>query len=246
MRQTWILVGVGVAVFAAVVLATLPASLLVDRLPAELAIDGVGGTLWNGTADQLRLRGAPLGALRWNAEPLALLRGSLAYRIEVSRPDGYLRGRIAATLGGALEGDDLELRLPITALHPEAGSEAWGGGLAGRVQHARLERGWPVELTGTFSIDGLRPPGSGLAIGSYAIEFDGRANTATQLVGRVRDVAAPLLVRGQLAIRHDRSYRLEGEVTPRPGASPEVTRAVAFLGTPDAAGRRSFEITGTF
>ncbi len=246
MRQTRLLVLVGVAVFAAVIVATLPASLLASRLPSDLAVEGVSGSIWNGAADEVRLRGAPLGSLTWNVEPAALLRGSLAYHVEVLRPDGFLRGRVAATLSGALEGDALDLDLPITALHPEHADDAWGGTLTGRIEHLRLEGGWPVALTGSFGIAHLRPPGSTLEIGGYAIEFDGRANTAEQLIGRVRDVDAPLLVRGQLEIRHARSYLLQGEVTPRPGASPEVGRAVEFLGLPDAAGRRSFEITGTF
>ena len=246
MRQTRVLILVGLAVFAAVIVATLPASLLAARLPADLALEGVSGTIWSGAADELRLRGAPLGSLSWSVEATALLGGSLAYHVEVIRPDGFVRGRIAATLRGALAGDGLELDLPLTAMHPEHGSDAWSGALRGTIEHVRLEQGWPVALTGAFAISHLKPPGSALELGGFAIDFDGRANTAEQLVGRVRDVDAQLLVRGQLAIRHERSYRLEGEVTPRPGAPADVTQAVAFLGTPDAAGRRSFEITGTF
>jgi general secretion pathway protein N len=246
MGQARLLVIVGLVVFAAVIVATLPASLLASRLPPELAVEGPSGTIWNGAADEVRLRGAPLGSLTWIAEPGALLRGALAFHVEIVRPDGFVRGRLAATLSGALEGDGLELDLPITALHPEHADDAWAGALSGRIEHVRLEQGWPVALTGTFGIGHLRPPGSALEIGGYAIEFDGRANTAEKLVGRVRDVDAPLLVRGQLEIRHERAYLLQGEVTPRPGASPDVERAVAFLGPPDAAGRRSFEITGTF
>ena len=246
MRQSWLLTLVGLVVFLGVIVATLPASVLVDRLPKDLAVDGVAGTVWNGSADSIRLQGAPLGTFTWNAEPLALLSGRLAYRIEVTRPDGFVRGRVAATFGGALEADGMDLSLPVTALHPEHGPQAWEGTLTGSVERVRLEHGWPVALVGTFTVAKLRPPGSPLAIGDYAIEFDGRANTPSQLIGRVRDVAAPLLVRGQLQLSHDRSYKLEGEVTPRADASADVSRAVSFLGTPDASGRRSFEITGTF
>jgi len=85
-----------------------------------------------------------------------------------------------------------------------------------------------------------------LAVGSYALDFDDGAASAGQLVGRVRDLQAPLVVRAQLTIRRDRSYTLEGEVTPRPGAGADVSQAVAFLGSPDSSGRRAFTITGTF
>jgi len=245
MRQGVVIAAVGALVFVGVGIATLPASLLVGRLPPELTVEGVSGTVWNGGADAIRLRGTPLGAFSWSAEPAALLTGEFSFRIEVTRPDGYVRGRIAATIGGALTGTDLDMQLPLTTLHPGS-QEDWRGGLHGTVQSVRLERGWPVLLVGAFQMTGLTPPSSDLPIGDYALEFDGRADTPTQIVGRVRDLAAPLVVRAQLVIRRDRSYTLEGEVTPRPDAPPDVSRAVAFLGNPDAAGRRTFQITGTF
>jgi general secretion pathway protein N len=246
MRQGPILAVVGGLVFVGVAVATLPASLLVSHLPPDLTVEGVNGTVWNGGADTISLRGAALGSFSWQAEPASLLEGRLDYRIQVTRPDGYVRGRIGATGGGALVGADIELGLPITALNPEFAANAWRGDVKGSIRSVRIETGWPVALTGTFTMSRLQPPGSVLEVGSYALEFDGSATTPTQLVGRVRDVAAPLVVRAQLVVRRDRSYTLEGEVTPRPNAPPEVSNAVAFLGAPDAAGRRAFIITGTF
>ncbi|HUO80866.1 MAG TPA: type II secretion system protein N [Steroidobacteraceae bacterium] len=245
MRQGALIAGVGVLVFVAVGVATLPASLLVDRLPPDLKVEGVSGSVWSGGADSIRLRGTPLGGFSWSAEPAALLTGELAFRIAVTRPDGYVRGRIGATIGGALTGRELELELPLTALHPGSQKD-WQGQLHGKVQSVRLEKGWPVALVGAFQMTGLTPPASELPIGDYALEFDGRADTPSQLVGRVRDLAAPLVVRAQLVLKRDRSYTLAGEVTPRPDTPPDISRAVRFLGAPDAAGRRTFEITGTF
>jgi general secretion pathway protein N len=245
MRQGAVIAAVGAAVFVGVGLATLPASLLVGRLPADLKVEGVSGTIWNGGADAIRLRGTPLGGFSWSVEPAALLGGEFAFRIEVTRADGYVRGRVAATAGGALTGREIELELPLTALHPGS-QQDWQGTLHGTVQSVRLEQGWPVALVGAFQMTGLTPPSSDLPIGDYALEFDGRADTPTQLVGRVRDLAAPLIVRAQLVIRRDRSYALAGEVRPRPDAPPDISRAVTFLGPPDAVGRRTFEITGTF
>lgn len=246
MRQTLVLGGVGALVFLGVAVATLPAALLVDRLPAEIRVAGPSGSVWNGAADSLVVQGTPLGALAWQLQPAALLQGQLAYRIDVSRPDGHVRGRIAAGLGGVLTAEGLELQLPITALTPQYSANGWRGAVAGTVRAARLEGGWPVALAGTFTLSDLQAPGSSLSLGSYALDFDAGATTPAQLLGRVRDLAAPLIVRAQLTIRRDRSYVLEGEVTARPAAPPEVSTAIAFLGAPDAAGRRAFTISGTF
>lgn len=246
MRQGVVLALVGGAVFAAVAVATLPASLITSRLPPQVVLDGVAGSIWSGSAEHLTLQGSPLGTLTWDAHPAALLGGRLEYSIELTQPAGYVRGRVALHVGGAIDADDVDLALPITALNRNPAANAWQGDLAGHVVHARLEGGWPVAVDGKFTMSKLRPPGAAFDVGSYALEFEPSATTAERLVGRVRDVNAPLEVRAQLAVQRERSYVLEGEVTPKPGAPPDIANAIAFLGPPDAAGRRSFTITGTF
>jgi general secretion pathway protein N len=246
MRQGRVLGSVGALVFVAVAVATLPASLVLGRLPPELRFEGASGSVWKGEADSIALRGVPLGAISWRSEPGALLSGQLAYRIVVTRPDGAVRGRIAAGFGGVVTATAVELKLPINALTPGFAENGWRGVVEGTVGTARLERGWPVALAAHLTLRNLSPPSSALTLGSYALEFDEGASTPQQLVGRLRDIEAPLTVRAQLLIRRDRSYTLEGEVTPRPGTPPEVNNAIAFLGLPDAAGRRAFTITGTF
>jgi general secretion pathway protein N len=246
MRQRTLLAVIGAVVFLGVGIATLPASLLVARLPAELTLQGVGGSVWHGAADSVRLRAVELGALRWDLDAPALLRGRLEYEVALERADGYLRGRVAATPGGTLLAHDLRLALPVGALSAVSSANGWRGNLTGTVQSARVAAGWPTALVGQFEVAQLRPPGSTLEVGSYTLEFSPGSGTAARLVGLVRDHEAPLVVRAQLAISSDRSYVLEGEVTPRPQAPPEVVNAIAFLGAPDAAGRRSFTVTGTF
>lgn len=246
MRQGVLLALVGAAVFVGVGIATLPASLVTSRLPPEVLLAGVGGSVWSGGACQLTVRGIPMGALAWRAQPLSLLEGRLTYAVALERPDGYVRGLVSATRQGALSAEGITLELPLTALSPNVTADAWRGALAGTVRKARVEGGWPVDVVGTFRMSGLRPPGADFTIGDFELDFDAGASTPTRLVGRVRDVDAPLLVRAQLQIRRDRSYTLQGEVTPEPGARPEIANTVAFLGTGDAAGRREFTITGTF
>jgi general secretion pathway protein N len=246
MRQGPVIALVGGLVFLAVAVATLPASLLAGRLPPELRAEGLGGSVWNGSAEALALRGAPLGALTWVLEPASLRQGRLEFRIELTRPDGYVRGHIGATFGGVITADGLELSLPITALTPGFAENGWRGEVSGTVRSARIEAGWPATLVGAFTLAQLHPPGSTVALGTYALDFDAGASTPQQLVGRLRDLEAPLSVRAQLRVQRERSYVLEGEVTPHPGAPPEVANAIAFLGAPDAAGRRAFAISGTF
>ena len=246
MRQRTLIVVVGGVVFLGVGLATLPASLLASHLPSEVTAEGVSGSVWSGAADVIRLRGQPLGAASWTAEPLALLSGRLNYHVELERPDGFARGRLGASLGGALLGEDLEFDLPMSALGGGPSGSGWLGSVAAQLKTLRLENGWPVALNGHVTVAKLQPPGAQVAIGSYAIDFDPPGDSGDKLIGRVRDVDSPLLVRAQLVLKHDRSFSLEGDVTPRPGAPQEVMQAVAFLGAPDAMGRRQFVLGGSF
>ena len=244
MRQRTLLVLVGGIVFVSVGVATLPASLVTSHLPPELTLEGVSGSVWSGAADTVRLRGASLGSASWTAAPLSLLGGRLDYHLEVARPDGFVRGQVGASLGGTLSGDEIELDLPIAALAGTQAENGWAGELAGTIHSVRLEHGWPVALTGSFTASRLQPPGAEVTIGSYAIDFDPQA-VPGQLTARVRDTDSPLIVRAQLVIKPDRSFSLEGDVTPRPGAPRAVTQAVAFLGAPDAIGRRQFVLGGS-
>ena len=244
MRQRTLLVLVGGIVFVAVGVATLPASLVTSHLPPELTLEGVGGSIWSGAADTVRLRGAPLGAASWTAAPLSVLAGRLDYHIELASSEGFVRGGVSAALGGALTGNEIELDLPIASLGGAPAGNGWTGELKGTLHSIRLEHGWPVSLEGALTASRLRPPGAEVSIGSYALDFDPEALPG-QLTGRVRDTDSPLIVRAQLVIKPDRSFSLEGDVTPRPGAPSAVTQAVAFLGAPDAMGRRQFMLGGS-
>lgn len=246
MRQGWLLAAVGGLVFVGVGIATLPASLIVSRLPPQITLEGVGGSIWSGSATRVAYHGVPVGSLTWRSRPAALFTGRLAYDVDVQRTDGFVRGAIAMTLGGAVTAEDVQLSLPLTALNPAAGANAWRGDLEGTVQRARLENGWPVDLVAELGMLRIRPPQGTMEVGNFAIAFDAGASTPERLVGRVRDTAAPLVVRAQLIVGRDRAYTLEGEVAPRAGAPRAITDSIAFLGPADAMGRRAFTITGTF
>jgi len=245
MRRRTLLLGGGAA-FLVALAATLPASLIAGRVGPRLALSGAYGTIWSGGADQVSLDGAPLGALEWSAHPLELLRARLSYHVILTHPAGHLSGDVAVGLGGAIEASAVEFSLPINALSVLQRPDSWQGAVSGRVDHAVIEQGWPSALAANLTLSGLRPPGAAFELGSYALELDPAASKPDTIVGRLKDVSAPLTVRAQLAVKRDRSYVLEGEVTPKPGTPPTIANQLAFLGPSDQLGRRTFSVTGTF
>jgi general secretion pathway protein N len=246
MSRRRLLVLLGVAVFLLAGIATLPAGLVAERIAGPLKLEDVYGSVWSGGAERVSLDGAPLGTLDWQCHPLALLRGRLAYTLELTHPHGHVRGEVALAPGGSLSVDAATLELPITALDPHPLPGSWLGRVAGEVRHAKLIDGWPVELAAKFTLADVHPPNTDLELGRFALDFDPEAARPDSLVGRIRDLEGPVSVRAQLSIRRDRSYLVEGEVAPKPGAPPEVASTLAFLGPPDRAGRRGFSIQGLF
>jgi hypothetical protein len=81
--------------------------------------------------------------------------------------------------------------------------------------------------------------------GSYSLTFP--APIAGDPLGQLRDLGGgPLAVEGTLRLTPDPGFDLEGLVTARPTASPELAKDIQFLGSPDAQGRRPFSLSATF
>jgi general secretion pathway protein N len=236
----------GVLVFAVVIAATLPARVLVPLLPTRLALTDVSGSIWDGAAAQVSLDGTPLGQLQWHLSPLEGLRARLAGDVAITRPDGHLSGHLSLQRSGQLEAQGLTLDLPLNTLHPESTQAGWQGRLRGEVSYARLERGWPVALAGRFTIEHLRAPNAPDDLGRFHLTFDPRDSTPQALLGRLQDDGGPLSVTAQLRLEPARAYQLAGDVAARGALSEDLSRALAFLGSPGENGRRPVSMSGTF
>jgi general secretion pathway protein N len=236
----------GLAVFALIIGATLPASLLLPLLPVRLALSEVSGTVWDGQARELRLDGVGLGSLTWHLSPIALLQIRLAGEFALDRSDGQVAGHLSLQRGGVLTAESVRLDLPLNALHPQSADESWQGRLRGTVTSARLQDGWPVALVGEFSLEHLRAPHAPDDLGGYVLSFDPRDQAPEALLGRLHDDGGPLAVTAQLRLNASRTYEVSGDVGVRGAVSGELGRALAFLGTPAADGRRPLALSGTF
>jgi hypothetical protein len=66
-------------------------------------------------------------------------------------------------------------------------------------------------------------------------------------VGQLRSLSGPLDVEGTLRLtRSPPGFLAEGLVATHPDASPQLVQSLAYLGTPDAQGRRHFSVENAF
>jgi general secretion pathway protein N len=243
MKKLWPIVALGVVAYLVFAIATLPARLLVSRLAPAVTAAGVHGTVWNGQAQVVQTGNTRVGSVAWKLRALPLLIGRLQGDLKVTRVDGFAQARFKGRFSGAIELTDVTASTPLAALAAAPGG--WTGTVNARLAHLALENGWPMSAEGTIEVLDLTGPARRPAnMGGYKITFPPGAS-GDELVGALSDMGGPLNLAGNLRLKPDRSYVVEGAVAARPEAPKNVADALQYLGPPESDGRRPFSIAGT-
>ena len=230
-KRPWWLIAFGLAAVLAFAIATLPASVLERQLPrVGLEAAALSGSVWEGRAQALAWRTAPLGDLSWTLSPLSMLRGRIAGDLDLVRPDGRLRSSFSTSLGGPLRLEGVTADLPVEALAalPIGMPRGWRGRVSGQFDEIVVQDGWPTTLRGTLEMDALiAPPPRNTSIGSYHVVMpDPQAGStgADELNARVADKEGPFSFEGRFTLGADRSFLLEGTLAPRGSTPPALAR----------------------
>jgi general secretion pathway protein N len=242
--STWI-AAIAVLAFVIFLIARLPASWVAPTPPSEVACGDVSGTIWSGTCTSLTAQGQALGDLTWDVHASRLLAGKLNAALVLARPTGNVQGTVEVGFDKNITAHDLVADLPLDhALMPQIPANLHGSvhadlavlRLAGRtikviqghVEARDLQQGLgaSAEPFGSYSL--VFPPGSG------------------DPVGQLRDLGGPLEVQGTLRLTSEPGFALQALVKARPDAPADLQRAIQYLGSPDAQGRRPFGTEGTF
>lgn len=234
-----------VAVFALTLLVRLPAAVLGWFLPRSVACDSPAGTLWRGSCADLRSGAFELADVHWQLHPLGLLRAQAA--LDVDSNDPRARGNAHVTLhaNGDLDLATLNASLPLEGglLPVPAG---WSGVLGVGIDRASVRGGRVTAVQGTLTARSLRMSHPDADLGSYELNFPAAPVGDQPMIGILRDLGGPLSLSGQLQLRPDRSYELNGILAPRDTSSAELQQVLNLLGPPDADGRRAVSFAGTY
>lgn len=245
MKKIWPLAVLGIVSYLVFAIATLPAQFLVSRLAPAVMAAGVQGTVWNGQAQVVQAGATQLGSLSWTLHALPLFTGRLAADVKITRSDGFIQGRISSGFSGNMTLNDVTASLPLSALPPNATPGGWTGTVNARLATLTLVDGWPTSADGTIQVADLTGPARRpLNMGGYKITFP-PGTSGDELVGALGDTGGPLDIAGNVRLKSDRSYLIEGAVATRPEAPKSVADSLQYLGAPDAQGRRPFSIQGT-
>lgn len=245
MKKIWPLAVLGIVAYLVFAIATLPAQLLLSRLAPTVVASGVRGTVWNGQAQVVQIGSMALGAVEWKLHALPLLMARLSADVKVTRPDGFVQTSLDGGLSGAVTFKDLTGSIPLSSVAAAAAPGGWTGTLNVRLAALTLDNGWPISADGLLEVVDLTGPARRPAnMGSYKVTFP-PGPAGEDLVGAIADAGGPLEIAGNIRLKPDRSYVIEGVVAARPDAPKSVADTLQYLGTPDAQGRRPFSLAGT-
>jgi general secretion pathway protein N len=231
--------------FVLVLIARFPARWIGPLLPHGMHCLQLDGSVWSGSCSGLTRGASTMGDLTWDLHALQLLRARLELRLDLSNQGSYLRGTVAFGFGGALHGRDVQLDLPLTSAlisSLPAGAQAR---LMGKLSRVEWTGKYLAGLEGQLDIQDL-VGAQGQAFGNYQATFGADSQGADTPSGVVHDTGGPLALDATLQLTHDPGYVVQGHVAARPSASNTLADDLKYLGSPDASGRRTFSLQGTF
>jgi len=237
MRKPLLLVAVGAILLLLFLLMLWPARVAVGwLLPENVALSGLRGTVWQGTATQLNIDGHPIGALSWDARLFSLLGGRPRWQIELSRASGFARAEVAVTTGGSVTVADLTGASPLDGIADLVELAGTGGNLTLNLPILELEDGMLTALAGRVVVDSLSPIGlTDVDLGT--LELDVPADQSPPFNGTLSAVSGPLIVEdGRLELQADGRYTVSGRVKARDDAPQDIRQGMQFLGAPDPNG----------
>jgi general secretion pathway protein N len=246
-RAVWITL-LALLAFAIILIARMPVSWVAGFIPKNITCAELAGTVWNGTCNGLVAQGIQVGNVSWDLKASALLKRKIAGYFELNRGTNFARGDIETTTSGNdITAHDFQADMPLDPTLIPKLPPSLGGLVRANLKSIHIEKGTIMSVEGLVEAHDL-VQGAGsqrYALGDYSLTFPA-ADPATEPVGELRSLGGPLVVEGTLKLTREPGYDIQGTVATTPETSPQLAKDLAYLGTPDAQGRRPFGLSGTF
>lgn len=234
-RRLLLLVAAG---FLAGLVATAPARLIAVFLPANIYLDGLSGTLWNGAAQQLVLQNTAAGELDWEVSPAKLFTGRLGLKFMSKLPDGSISGNAAIGLGGTINLNNVKGSMPLAYIATDFPPGMLNGRISLIFEEATFENEWPTQLKGVLAVGNLvqnipKPT----PLGTFSVTFDGEQGEDGAVKGVIATRSGDLSVDGLLTLNMDRSFVMDSMVRANAQTPDDLKAMLPLIGEqkPDGA-----------
>lgn len=212
--------------------------------PGGVALAGIEGSVWRGSAREASASGIYLRELRWHWLPARLLAARLSYHLEALPGGGFLNADVGVGLGDNLYVENLRSSLPLPLIEQAVGLPGVQGTANADIRELRIAAGVPKVADGMLEVSGLvLPLVSPSPLGRFRAEFQTQDGT---VLASVQDDDAVLDLTGRLLLGQDREYDFLGYVAATNDTPEGILRQMQFLGSPNAQGQYELRLSGRY
>ncbi|UXI01176.1 type II secretion system protein N [Photobacterium sp. TY1-4] len=237
-------------VLVASLVAHVPISWVWQHVPPVrgLALSGLSGTPWQGSADQLAWQGQNLGRVQWQMDLAALFSAQAAFDVRFGQgSDMNLvgRGRVGYRAQGPFA-ENLLVSLPAQQVMAQAKVPVpitLAGNLELTVRDYQFQAPFCAELNGTlaWTSGAVSTPMGGLNPGSAIADL----TCAQGKVVAVANQSSPdVSSEWQAELTPNRQYALNGWFKPGAAFPAQLGQQLKWLGNPDSQGRYPINYRG--
>jgi general secretion pathway protein N len=242
-KRGLILAGVLTALIALVVL--FPARVAYKLAsPPHVAISGISGTVWRGSAQEFSTNGVYLRNLEWRMNPLSLLSGSAVYKVSGSPASGFFDSEVSVSAGGQITLRGLSAALPLAMFEGPTRIPGLRGQLTLQIERLELVAGRATALDGSANIANLFVPLLGrVPLGGYRADF---FTQSSGIVASVEDTDGVVDLAGSLQINPDKTYAFLGQIVPKTATPDALLQRIKYLPEGDRPGQHELRLEGSY
>ncbi len=239
------LVTIGVLTLLVALIVTFPARVAYRLVSSPyLAMNGLSGTIWSGSAREFSTNGVYLRKLEWQMRPWQLFSGKAVYVVSGSPASGFFDSEVAIAIDGSLTLTDLKASMPLQMFEQAVGVPGLRGNASLQLERLQLANGRAIAADGIIDIDNLVVPMLIRAsLGGYRAEFYTQNNG---ILASIEDADGVVELAGTLSLTRDKSYEFLGYVSPNNRTSEALQQRLRFLPKTDQPNQYEMRFEGGY
>ena len=211
-------------------------------IPADVAIAGIQGSIWRGSATEAAVISVYLRDIEWRLNIPRLFTGQLSYSIEATPVSGFLESDVSIGYSGALTVSELTAALPLELLADAVNVPGLQGNVSLTFERIEIVDNLVTAADGTAQFADLMIPVFGRdSLGGYKAEFFTQNNGIT---ASIEDTDGVLDMAGSLQISTDRSFEFIALVIAKPEAPQGIRQLLQTLPAANNRGQRELRYEG--
>lgn len=227
----------GLLAFAVTAIWKFPAAGVLPHVnTAPIKLNGVSGTVWNGTAQSVvaPAPAVPVTNVNWKARPSTLLSGSAGAMVNFEVIGGKGEGLVSRNLAGNMFVTDGNFRVPASRLEqflPLPVAE-FGGIVLADITKVEIENNLLKSSDGTVTWRDAEVKNT-VKLGQVVFDIEPQGE---QHIGKLSNTDGQLDIRGEVLLDQAGNYKADIHIKPTAETPPQVNGLLGVVGQPASDG----------